>query len=253
MMSERVSSEELVALTNAYLKIISEEVHHTGGYVDKFIGDAVMAMWGAPAENPKHAEGAVRTALRVTERVQKLKEEAESRGEPAFGLKVGIASGSAVVGNVGVEGRLNYTAVGSVVNIASRLEGVAADYGCPIVVERETMSQSKGTMLFNEVDKVRVKGSDRPISIYQPLGDLHTAGPEYVSYQQIYTDALSLYRAQEFEKAISIWNRVDSDSFSSLKNKSTLAPARIMAHRAKTFVSQPPPRSWDGVWTKTTK
>ena len=253
MMSERVSSEELVALTNTYLKIISEEVHRTDGYVDKFIGDAVMAMWGAPAENSKHAEGAVRAALRATQRVQKLKEEAESRGEPAFGLKVGIASGSAVVGNVGVEGRLNYTAVGSVVNIASRLEGVTADYGCPIVVGRETMSQSRGTTLFNEVDKIRVKGSDRPISIYQPLGDLHTTGPEYVSYQQIYTDALSLYRAQEFEKAIAMWNSVDRDSFSSLKNKATLAPARIMAHRAKTFVAQPPPDDWDGVWTKTTK
>src|SRR5262249_27240955 len=137
-MSGKVEPEVLNRLTNHYLGLIVEQVEATGGYVDKFIGDAVLALWGAPAPDARHAINGVRAALAAVARVRQEHDVAQSRGERGFSVKIGMNSGPAVVGNVGTEHRYNYTAVGETVNVASRLESVPGIYGCQIVIGPRT-------------------------------------------------------------------------------------------------------------------
>src|SRR6202162_4685934 len=143
-LSGKVGPAELMAVTNSYLAILVEAVEATGGYVDKFIGDAVMGIWGAPASNPDHATAAARAALAAVAGVMRAKAEADARHQPGYAVKIGLNSGRAVVGNVGAEKRYNYTAVGETVNIASRLESVPGDYGCPIGVRPTTPAAREG-------------------------------------------------------------------------------------------------------------
>ncbi|NKB55983.1 MAG: CHASE2 domain-containing protein [Alphaproteobacteria bacterium] len=234
-LSGLVGPEELVARTNEYLTLIVDEVEATGGYVDKFIGDAVMAIWGAPVALEDNAGAAVEAAIRISERIAEKRDLATAAGEHGFAVKVGVNSGDAVVGNVGSEKRFNYTAVGEAVNIAARLEGLPSVYDCWIVLGESMADRVRGRYEMRELDMVAVKGKAEPLRIYEPLG-----GAE-VALKQPYADALALYRAQNFDGAVAIWDGLDD------------GPSKIMAERARIFQDSPPPRDWDGVWVMTSK
>jgi adenylate cyclase len=234
-LSGLVGPEELVTRTNAYLTLITEEVEASGGYVDKFIGDAVMALWGAPVELDDHAGQAVAAAIRISERVAEQKALADAAGEHGFAIKIGVNSGDAVVGNVGSDKRFNYTAVGEAVNIAARLEGLPGVYDCRIIVGATTADRLRDRYRLRELDMVTVKGKSEPLRIFEPLGESE------VNAQQSYEEALALYRAQKFDDAIAIWHRLND------------GPSTIMAERARAFLQSPPPQPWDGVWRMTTK
>jgi class 3 adenylate cyclase/CHASE2 domain-containing sensor protein len=161
-LSTRTGPAELVALTNHYLAIIADEVDASGGYVDKFIGDAVMAIWGAPIPSHDHPLVAARTALRIVDKIAAAGRQAEARGEPSFGIKIGIHSGPAVVGNVGSAKRYNYTAVGETVNIAARLEGLPGVYGNSLLLGPTTGREVGGKCCCGKSTASRSRAGRNP-------------------------------------------------------------------------------------------
>ena len=246
-LSGKVGPTELMAVTNSYLAIIVEAVEATGGYVDKFIGDAVMGIWGAPGADPDHAAAAARAALAAVAAVMRAKEAADAQGRPGYGVKIGLNSGRAVVGNVGAEQRYNYTAVGETVNIAARLESVPGDYGCRIVVGPTTAAAIKDRFVLNELDWVKVKGKEEPIAVYELVAAGDATDAATLAYPTRYHAALERYRAGEFAEAEECWRRDVNHPY-----LIDASPPLVMADRAAALRVDPPP-DWDGVYVKTTK
>jgi adenylate cyclase len=256
--SGTVPPEVLMRETNRYLALIVDEVEATGGYVDKFIGDAVMAIWGAPMGDPEHARSAVVTALRAAHRVALQREKAEAEGELGFGVKIGIASGEALVGNVGTEKRYNYTAVGETVNIAARLEGLPGTYAGSIVINQSTAERLGDDFLVYELDRVAVKGLSEGISVFEPLAPAPSASETQKAYAAGFGEALARYRARDFAGACAAWRALDCPYPIWSEGGAPGAgerphPALVMAERAAAFAANPPPPAWDGVWVMTSK
>jgi class 3 adenylate cyclase len=247
-LSGQVGAERLMAVTNDYLAEIVAAVESTGGYVDKFIGDAVMAIWGAPAGDREHAAHAAAAALLAVERVETRHRADLAQGAPGYALKAAINSGAAVVGNVGAPGRYNYTAVGEVVNVASRLEGVCGDYGCTLVSGPTTAAEAAGGFLFCELDWVRLKGKREPIPVFELLAASPDVGDRERGYVVAYGEALAAYRAGRFVEAAALWRALRHPH----QRAGEAAPPAVMAERAQEFAAHPPTH-WDGVWVKVSK
>jgi adenylate cyclase len=249
-LSTRLSPEELMTLTNAYHGLMVEAVEANGGYVNQFVGDAVMAIFGAPAPDPDHAASAARAALRIVASVMRSKADADRRGVPGYAVKIGLNSGPAVIGNVGAPKRYNYTAVGETVNIAARLEGVPEDYGCRIVVGPNTAAAIDARFLLCELDWIKVKGKDTAFSVYQLIGEKAAAnGVELASLAQ-YEAGLKHYRAGDFAVAEEIW-RCQADRHPNPGATAT-SPPLVMAGRCANL-KMAPPEAWDGIYVRTTK
>jgi class 3 adenylate cyclase len=245
-LSTRLPPEELMAVTNTYHAMMVEAVEATGGYVNQFLGDAVMAIWGAPLADPDHAASAARTALRIVENIMKAKGEADALGVPGYAVKIGINTGPAVVGNVGAPKRYNYTAVGETVNIAARLESVPEDYGCRIVIGPATAAAIADRFVLCELDWIKVKGKDEAFSVFQLIGEKLTAEPGEMRYRERYGAGLERYRAGDFATAEDIWRKQATGSIP------VSSAALIMAGRCSDLKAAPP-AVWDGVFVKTTK
>jgi class 3 adenylate cyclase len=248
-LSGKVAPEELMELTNGYLGLIVDAVETTGGYVDKFIGDAVMALWGAPLPDPDHAASAARAALRARASVMQAKAAADQRGEPGYMVKIGLNTGSAVVGNVGAARRYNYTAIGETVNVAARLEGLPEEYGCSIVVGPSTVAAIADRFLLCELDWVRVKGKDDAFAVYELICERSTASPAERAYPLRYQAALERYRAGDFAAAQEFWRCLAEQGN---HGGAARSPARVMANRSAELAAAPP-ACWDGIFVKTTK
>jgi adenylate cyclase len=165
-LSERLAPEEVVALLRGYLTAATAIVFRHGGSVDKYIGDAIMALYGAPFDQPDHAARAVRTALELQQCVETLSAQWAARGGGSLRNGVGIHTGDAVVGAIGSEQRLEFTAIGDTVNVASRLEGLTKDFGTPIIISQTTYQEVGGHFQARPLGSVRVKGRDVPVDIY---------------------------------------------------------------------------------------
>ena len=248
-LSTRLPPEELMALTNSYHALMVEAVESTGGYVNQFVGDAVMAIFGAPAPNPDHAACAAQAALRVVSRVMQAKSDADKRGEAGYAVKIGLNTGPAVIGNVGAPKRYNYTAVGETVNIAARLESVPEDYGCRIVIGPNTAAAIADRFVICELDWVKVKGKAEPFSVYQLIGEKSTAGEADLGCLAQYEAALKLYRAGCFAAAEEVWLR-EGDHPN--PGGGATSPPVVMASRC-TNLKTAPPEAWDGVYVRATK
>jgi len=229
-LSNKLEPEELVSLTNKYLALITYEVEAAGGYVDKFIGDAVMAVWGAPVMTEAHAEKAVSAAVRISTQLAEENKGAHEKGEIGFGVKIGINSGEAIVGNVGSETRFNYTVIGEAVNIAARLENLPGAYDCTIVIGDATAAKLGDQFILREIDRVTVKGIEEALLIFEPINDTFKITAD------TYALALAKYRKRDFGGAISIWQELDD------------GPSKVMAARAKEFLTNPPSLNWSGEW-----
>lgn len=247
-LSGRVDAEVLTRVLNRYLGLIAAEVEATGGYVDKFIGDAVMALWGVPADDPRHAVHGVGAALAAVERIARERAAAEARGEPGFTVRIGLESGPAVVGNVGTERRYNYTAIGETVNVAARLEKVPDLYACRVVVGPRTAELCQEAFLLRELDAIRVKGRATPLAVFEPMAELGRAMPAAREHARRYAEALAHYRAMRFADAYAVWDALARDSTGEPKGEPALTPAARMAERARRLAAQPPASPWDGVW-----
>lgn len=241
-LSGKLSPHDLLVVTNRFLACIVRAVDESGGYVDKFIGDAVMAFWNAPSDLPDHAIRAVTAAARAAEMVRHEAELAAGQGQAAFSVKIGLNSGPAVVGNVGAERRFNYTAIGATVNIASRLESLPGHYDCAVVVSEATARLAGDAWLFCEIDSVRVKGRDEPLTIFTPLVPRGPAEAPCRPFLNAWVTALGLYRAGRFAEAAGRWRQLPP------LPTGRFGPAEVMAARAEKLAAAPP-AAWSGVWS----
>ena len=174
-MSEKMQPEEVVTFLREYLTVMTEAVFKHGGTVDKYIGDAIMALYNVPFEAPDHALRAVRTALEFQERLQPLAERFAAKHGGTLACGVGIHTGDAVVGTIGSEQRLEYTAIGDTINLGSRLEGLTKEFSVPIIISEATYAEVREQFAVRDLGEVTVKGKVIPVKIYAVLGPLHRA------------------------------------------------------------------------------
>ncbi len=245
--STGMTPADLTGKVNRYFDFVVRPIDASGGYVERFLGDAALAFWGAPLSDPKHAIHAVQTAFEIVEGVNRARAEDEARGENGFTIKVGINTGRAVVGNVGSENRYSYTAMGEDVNLASRLEGIPPLYGCYIVIGERTAQVVREEILLREMDRVLVKGASEPMTIYQPIAALDAATAAQREMVAQYSQALEHYRAMRFKEACAIWQELAT------RFEPAPSPSSTMLERARRMISEPPPRSWDAVFVLTSK
>jgi adenylate cyclase len=239
--STRMTPEDLTSKVNRYFRYIVQPVDATGGYVERFVGDAVMGIWGAPLSSSDHATSAVRAAMEIVDGVRRVREEDELRGEDGFTIKVGINSGAAVVGNIGSENRMSYTAMGEDVNLAARLESVPPLYGCLIVVGEHTARLVEKIFLMRELDRLLVKGAHKPMSVYEPIAELNSATDAQKELVGRFARALELYRARRFGEACSQWDHLTAEF------EPAPSPSSVMADRSRELISNAPDKSWNAV------
>src|SRR5579863_1337280 len=233
-LSERLG-DRIIPVLSRYLDTMSREVSAHGGTIDKFIGDAVMAFWGAPAANADHAVDACRAAL-ACQRALAASGLADDQGRP-LKMRIGINSGDMLVGNIGSEFRLNYTVIGDAVNVASRLEGVNKEYGTDIIIGEETRRLAGDRVHVRELDRLMVYGREGGLAIYE-LIDVpeHEAKPP--SWIALYESGLAAYRARDFDAAVMFFQKL-------LAVRPDDAPGRIMLERCEKFIDCPPDGEWE--------
>ena len=243
--SEGLEPGELSAVMNEYLSAMTEVIQKHRGTIDKYIGDAIMSFWGAPLDDPDHALHAVLAALEMQDRAIKLRKSFIDRGWPPLYLGIGINTGMMNVGNMGSRFRMAYTVMGDAVNLASRLEGLSRQYGVDIIVGEDTRSSLPG-ILFRELDRVRVKGRNEPVTIYEPLGMLEKLHPSVIEEQELFTHMFSHYHAREWGQALEHLH-----DLLQLRPESKLF--RLYLERIEHYQKEPPSPDWDGVFTHTNK
>ncbi|MCP3374474.1 adenylate/guanylate cyclase domain-containing protein [Bradyrhizobium cajani] len=237
--AETMTPGELVTLMNEYLSAMTDIIEGHGGYVDKYVGDSIVAMFGAPADDPAHARNAVRAALKCHEKLAEL-----NASNPVFaghGLshRIGLNSGEAVVGNIGSRRRFNYTVMSDTVNVASRLEGANKYYGTAIMASETTMAQTGDTFAWRELDAIRVQGRGEAIRVFEPLAESGAESTEQTKVAAAYAEGLACWRAREFAKA--------ADAFEMMAK--TDPASALFAKRAKSLSANPPPPDWTPVNT----
>ena len=241
--SEKLSPKQIVSLLNRYFTPMTALVRGSKGTLDKFIGDALMAFWNAPVPVPGHPHLATLTALRMQERLKELNVELEEDFGISIRMGVGVHTGKAYVGNMGSAELLNYTLIGDSVNLASRLEGLCAQFGVPIVVSAETKEQCGEGIAFLPLDTLRVKGRKLPVSTFtvmRPEALEHNAA-EHARYLQAHT----AYVQGDFATAFATFDVLAQD----------MPESKLYAlyrERCQTLC-QSPPKEWDGIWTLTQK
>jgi len=238
--SEQLEPDVLVEALAEYFAAASDAVAANGGTVDKFIGDAVMAFWGAPADVEDAPIKACRAALQIQERVHEMSARWLQQGKPRFEVRIGLNTGVALVGNIGSRTRMNYTVMGDAVNLASRLEGLNKAYGTNIMLGETTAAKVKDSMLLRPLDWVAVKGKAHAILVHELLGELGTPLPKEKSAAELHWQALELYRSRKFAEAAARFEEVQ------VALQTADEASRIMAERCKKYVVEPPPLKWDG-------
>jgi adenylate cyclase len=238
-LSERMG-DRLVPLLSAYLDLTSGVVVANGGTIDKFIGDAVMAFWGAPTPQDKHALLCCRAALACRTALENSGL-ADDEGQP-LQIRIGINSGRMLVGNIGSELRLNYTVIGDAVNVASRLEGTNKHYGTQILIGEETKRLVEGAMIVREVDNIAVYGRTEGLAVYELIGAADQAGSEHPCAPWVlhYEEGLAKYRNRDFPGAIKCFEAV-------LRERPYDGPAVLMKDRCSGLVDSSPAENWQPV------
>jgi adenylate cyclase len=252
--SESLTPEELIRLMNGFLTPMSDLVMSNHGTIDKYMGDAMMAFWNAPLDDPNHARNSCLTLLEMNKALKplndSLREKAENMGIKPILLEagVGLNSGPASVGNMGSKQRFAYSALGDAVNLASRLEGQTKTYGVKNLVGENTQMQVRD-FAFLELDLIRVKGKEEPVKIFTLLGDEKLAEhQEFRRWRETHNEMIETYRAAKFEKAADIINKCKEASEGNLSKYYDLILLRIGE-----FFAKPPPKDWDGVYVAKTK
>jgi len=244
-LSEGMNPQELAALMNEFLTPITKIIHDYRGTIDKYMGDAVMAFWGAPIDDPKHARHALRAGLDMVERIKALGDEFIQRGWPEIRIGVGINTGEMSVGNMGSEFRMAYTVMGDTVNLGSRLEALTRQYEVDVIVS-ETVKETVPEYVYRELDRVKVKGKDEPVTIYEPLALKEEVSQDELDELKLYAQALRYYRKMEWDNA--------ELQFLNLKKMHSERPLYdFYIERMKYFRDNPPPDGWDGVFIFETK
>ena len=246
--SEKMDPEELVNFLNEYLTAMTNLVFKYDGLLDKYIGDAVMAVYGTPLELPNHPLLACRTGLDMQAKLHELREVWAQRDAslPKMEVRVGINTGIMVAGNIGSETRFDYTVIGDNVNLGSRLEGINKEYGTNIVISETTYEQVKEEMICRELDLVAVKGKVQPVRIYELVGRVTEVPQERHQLIQAFSQGLRAYQVQDWERARKAFAQVDAHFPED-------GPTQIFMERIDELRKNPPPKDWNGVYVMTTK
>ena len=243
--SENISPEELVRLLNEYLTEMTSIIIKDQGLVDKFMGDAIMAFWGAPLDQPDHAEMACSSSLEMIDKLRDLQKKWKKEGIPSFDIGIGLNSGDAIVGNMGSSNRFDYTAMGDNVNLASRMEGLNKIYGTNIIISGKTHKIIKENFETRKLDAVKVKGKKKPILIYELLSQKDRLSTKQKDFVRFYETGLELYFEKKWKLAIK--------SFHAALNLMDDKASHVFISRCREFLKNPPPKDWDGVWEMETK
>ncbi len=240
--AEGMEPSELTEMLNTYLSEMTDIILDSGGTLDKYEGDAIIAFWGAPLEQPDHPLRACRAVLACRVRLAELQRRFAERGWPALRVRVGLSSGPMVVGNMGSHSRFDYTVVGDNVNLAARLEGANKVFGTDILLSEETYRAAGDEVLCREVALLRVKGRRQAVAVYQPMALRTQASDDVMEMARIYEDGLALFRGRQWPQAAQLFDRLPEDPLS-----------QWYGAQCRRFEAAPPPPDWDGVVALETK
>ncbi len=243
--SEGLDPKELSLLMNEFLTPLSRVIYKHRGTIDKYMGDCIMAFWGAPLPDEQHAHHAMLAGMEMLKALEALQPHFKERGWPPIHVGVGINTGRVSVGNMGSEVRVAYTVMGDAVNLASRLEGITKEYGVGIVVGENT-KEAVPEFVYRELDLVKVKGKDKPVAIFEPLGLLGQVDKDVLEEMKLFQQALRSYHKQE-------WDQAELQLFNLQKMSPQAKLYQVYAERVAYFRSNPPGTDWDGVFVFKTK
>jgi adenylate cyclase len=240
--SEKLGPEKLVDSLGGYLEEMSQLIMQHHGTLDKYIGDAIMAFWGAPMPVEKHAAEACHAALESQCRLDEMQRDWIERGHPVFHSRIGINSGLTLVGNIGSANRMNYTVMGDPVNVASRLEALCKLYGVRIMLGEYTAQLVNEEFVTRPLDKIAVKGKEQGIRVYELCGLQSEVGDEELAYIDAYRNALEIYFSRNFHAAAAQFEVV-------LKLRKQDLAAELLLARVHQYITSPPPKQWSGVFS----
>jgi adenylate cyclase len=245
--AESLSPKELVTFLNEYFSLASDLILRYEGMLDKYIGDAIMAIFGAPVTHADHPRQACLAALEIQNTLQSYRQRTERpAGEPDFVTRVGLHTGSMIVGNIGSRNHLDYTAIGDTVNLASRLEGVNKYFGTHIILSQTTREGAGDDFAARPLDYIRVKGKKEPIRIYELVGQRTLLTREQHEAIDMFAAALTMYRSHTFAGARRQFEEI-------LRLTANDAAAQVYVSRCRELEEHPPADDWDGVYTMTSK
>ncbi|TMJ48081.1 MAG: HAMP domain-containing protein [Alphaproteobacteria bacterium] len=247
-LSEGMTPQGLVKVMNRYLSIMSEPIRTNRGIIDKYIGDGIMAYWGPPfVDEADHARFACLAAIEMIERIAALRQEIPEllgvRGTPMekCDLRIGVATGEALVGSIGSDVMMSYTVMGDVVNLASRLEGVNKTYGTRNLVSERTIAGAGAALEVREIDRVVVAGHTHSEIIFEILGRKGELTPQQLLSRDKYLEGLAAYREQQWDEAL----RALNESLGTIPDD---GPSMALLKRVESLKANPPSRDWDGAW-----
>jgi adenylate cyclase len=238
-LAETMAPSELVTVMNAYLSAMTEIIEDHGGFVDKYIGDAIVGVFGAPVADFDHAARAVRAALACCARLADLNRDGTIFGGHALRHRIGLNSGEALVGNIGSRRRFNYTVLGDSVNLAARLEGANKYFATSILASEATVALTGPLFRWREVDTIRVQGRAAPLRVYEPLAEAGPQQPVDCDYALIYAEGLACWRKRQFAAA--------AELFASIAE--TDPPAAVFRKRAEKLMQSPPGPQWEPIYS----
>lgn len=245
-LSHALEPQALVSLLNEFMSAMTQVVFAHDGVLDKYIGDAVMAFWNAPVDQPDHARRACEAALAMLDRLGHLRADWKQRGAPPLDLGIGINTGPMVVGNLGSKDRLTYTVVGDTVNVASRLEGLNKEYGTRVVIGEATRLAAGDVLHYRYLDLVAVKGRGEPLTVYEVTGRSGQLDPARQSLLEAYARGIELYRSRQWAEAVELFRALR-------KSAPDDGPINLYLQRSTNFLDYPPPADWNGVYAATSK
>jgi adenylate cyclase len=237
--SEKVPPEAIVKILNGYLGPMTNIVLNHKGTLDKYMGDAIMAIYNAPLEIKNHPLLACKTAIDMMEALKNVNKGFKEVGFPEIDIGIGINTGEAIVGNMGTNVRFDYTAIGDVVNLSSRLEGLNKQYHTHIIVSESTKEKTDKNFRFRELDKIKVKGKEVPVAIYELDKALDN------KLIDRFAEALAFYRSNNFTEALALFVTLEKE----YNDKVSL----VFSERCREFLKNPPSPDWDGVYVAKTK
>lgn len=243
--AEALGPRQTVSLLNEYFTEMVDVIFLHGGILDKYMGDGIMALFGAPLVGPNDADNAVAAADDMMARLAELNVRRVATGQEALEIGIGFSTGPTVVGNIGSQRRLEYTVIGDTVNLASRLEGATKQYGAKIMLSEMTVRELKRPATIRELDLLRVRGKDRPLAAYESLG-YRAHEPALTALLELYAAGLAAYRAQDFKSAGRAFK-------GALELYPDDRPSQVYLERCQLLARKPPGEGWDGVWTLTEK
>jgi adenylate cyclase len=245
--SEKLSPHELVNLLNEYLGAMTKVIFNEGGTLDKYIGDAIVAVFGAPLPQNEHALHACYAALEMQKTLNGFRDEWIRRGLPSVRSRVGINTGHVVFGNIGSEIRYDYTAIGDQMNLGSRLEGANKEYGTYIMISEFTYERVRERVIVRDLDSIIVKGKSKPVKVYELIGRANEPLPEpHRKMIECYQDGIKKYRQMQFGDALQKFEQA-------LTYVHTDEASKLYVRRCKELIENPPPENWDGTFSMTSK